>query len=520
VIWTIAKKEFLEKIFDFRVTISFVIAIILATVVSVVVGDEYATQKAKYDAMVAEAQGIGKEIKVYSQFRSEVVLPPSPLCVFSKGIDLPTPLAVPISPQRVPKYDVSLAVENPLMKVFDSLDLVTVFRILFALLAILLTFDTISGEKELGTLRLLLSSQVSRRQMLVGKAAGSIMVLAAVATVTTAFGLLTVQAFANLLFSFHQFVQASLFLVTTILYLTIFAMIGTFTSVICQRSSTSLVLALFAWFFIAVVQPEINTFLASELSPVSKLEEIQSALDQPSQAVYEEFGRLEKENASFLNDPTGYKKRFRGVHLQTGVGSAKIYPVVTDGDFPFLEYLIKQVALQRKLVDAASEEWRIYHHLYIEPLDKQLAIRRSLDNFSPAALYRRAASLFSSTDIVHYEGFFDNARKYRNECVAYLDEKGVFTSNAQLYFSRLNKADVNPVDTERRVAQYQADKNSIPWVEQQSPLDLRDAPVFRASTMSILTLIERAGSTFALMLLYLLLMAALTFHYVEKYDIR
>ena len=47
VIWVIAKKEFLQKILDFRVIISFVIAILLTLVVAFVVGQDYQTRNAE-----------------------------------------------------------------------------------------------------------------------------------------------------------------------------------------------------------------------------------------------------------------------------------------------------------------------------------------------------------------------------------------------------------------------------------------------------------------------------------------
>ncbi|MEK6572550.1 MAG: hypothetical protein AABZ61_14350, partial [Bacteroidota bacterium] len=55
-IWTVAKKEFLEKILDARVGISFLIAIALTIVTTLVVGEDYQTKKAAYDQAIAKAE--------------------------------------------------------------------------------------------------------------------------------------------------------------------------------------------------------------------------------------------------------------------------------------------------------------------------------------------------------------------------------------------------------------------------------------------------------------------------------
>ena len=69
--------------------------------------------------------------------------------------------------------------KNPLFQVFQSPDFAYVVRIIVSLLALLFVFDAVCGEKERGSLKLLLSNSVPRDTILIGKWIGGYISVAA-----------------------------------------------------------------------------------------------------------------------------------------------------------------------------------------------------------------------------------------------------------------------------------------------------------------------------------------------------
>jgi len=508
--------EFLEKILDSRVIVSFLISIALTIVVVFVVAQDYQTEITAYDTAMTDSQAELKEVKVFSQYKPDVVFPPSPLSVFSRGIDVHAPMIVKIRLDWVPRFEQSIAGSNPMMRMFDTLDLVTVLRILFALLVILLTYDSFSGEKENGTLRLVLSNPVLRNHLLYGKIVGSLLIVAAVVLVTFSVALLLVQAFSGIALTTEHYVRSLLILAVSFVYLSTFAALGTCASIWFRHSSTALAVSLLAWLIVAILQPNINNYLVAEFGSTPRLADIRPTLEKAKNSYLEELEQLQIQYKYLLADQS--KSRFfEGV---TRIGTVDIYSVVADADYEILQYLVKQTQTYRRSAQAADREWDLYRSLYLSRLDAQLHWKRLLELSSPASLFTHGVSILSRTDIDNVEDFLERARQYRQQYLAYLDQKGVFSTNAHLFFSRLRGEDLDPQATASRLAEYSRDPHRIPWIEKQSPLDLTDAPLFGARESMLIPDCKKAAATALPLILYFTLLVILAGKSVRVYDAR
>ena len=92
--------------------------------------------------------------------------------MFAQGIEQEVGQAVEVLLFEVPYQTEAITPfqsGNPYLAIFASFDLVYIFQLVLGLLAILIASETISGEKEDGTLRLMLTTNVSRAQVLAGK---------------------------------------------------------------------------------------------------------------------------------------------------------------------------------------------------------------------------------------------------------------------------------------------------------------------------------------------------------------
>ncbi|GBC81882.1 hypothetical protein HRbin10_00997 [bacterium HR10] len=152
--------------------------------------------------------------------------------------------------------------------VLRSIDLMHVAGLLLSLMAILFTYDAISGERESGTLRLVLSNGFARRMMLMSE------YLAALATLALAFipaflaWLLVVRMAGKLTFTSDEWKQLLLFLIATGLLTSIYVTAGLLVSSMARESTTSLMLGLALWVLTASLYPSLAVGSAARLRPI------------------------------------------------------------------------------------------------------------------------------------------------------------------------------------------------------------------------------------------------------------
>ncbi len=138
---------------------------------------------------------------------------------------------------------------SPLAIVVVSLASLTIF--LIPLIALLLSFDSIVGEEERGTLILLLSYPVTRGQIVLGKFCGQIGILAG----ATVFG----YGAAGVLSYFvddagaGDWVAFSILIGTSIMLGAVFVALGTLASVVVRERATAAGLAIGIWLILVLL---------------------------------------------------------------------------------------------------------------------------------------------------------------------------------------------------------------------------------------------------------------------------
>ena len=110
-------------------------------------------------------------MKTYSGGRLNVARPPNPLSIFNVGLDKRLGNEIWISHGFVPTlWDTgTYKMTNPLLNLFTSIDLVFIFEVVLSLIALIFAYDAIAGERERGTLRLVVTHPVRRGQILLAK---------------------------------------------------------------------------------------------------------------------------------------------------------------------------------------------------------------------------------------------------------------------------------------------------------------------------------------------------------------
>jgi len=177
---------------------------------------------------------------------------------------------------------------NPVLGVFGNLDLGFIVRIVLSLLAILFTYDSITGEKEKGTLRLVLSNRLPKDKLIVGKAIGGFLCLLVALFIPFILSLVILMAYPNISLAGDDWARIALIFLLFLLYISVFFMLGFFISARTHRSATSFLVLLFIWVTFVTIIPKVSVMVAAQLRPIPSANEIALKKDQFLQGLYKE----------------------------------------------------------------------------------------------------------------------------------------------------------------------------------------------------------------------------------------
>ncbi len=128
---------------------------------------------------------------------------------------------------------------NPIFSIFGTLDLAFIVKIVLSLLAILYTYDLVVGEKERGTLKLILANRVPRDRFLLGKVIGGYINLLISLVTPVILGILILLIYPDVSLSGQDWVRVGIIFLVFFLYLSVFFSLGLFVSTRSARSSSS-----------------------------------------------------------------------------------------------------------------------------------------------------------------------------------------------------------------------------------------------------------------------------------------
>ena len=181
--WTIIRKEAFENFLTLRFIIGFAASVIALGLVTYVLTQDFLLEWEIAEAAEYDQEQEIQSWEVYSQVRPTIIKQPSLLAVFGSDLGRSWGKRVFISHTRIPVFtsdETSSGTTADFLGFFYSFDFVTVVQIFISLLALLFSFDLICGEKQRGTLKLVLSNSTKRTTVYAGKFFGALLTLAPV----------------------------------------------------------------------------------------------------------------------------------------------------------------------------------------------------------------------------------------------------------------------------------------------------------------------------------------------------
>lgn len=126
-----------------------------------------------------------------------------------------------------------------------------------AVLAIFLGFDAFSGERENGTLRLLLTRPFYRDQIITGKLAGAGMIIGALLSATLVFNLGLFTIATGMIPSLSEILRLAVFMILAFVYMMSFYIATLFVSLKTRDRAFGFLIMMIVWIFISFVIPQL-----------------------------------------------------------------------------------------------------------------------------------------------------------------------------------------------------------------------------------------------------------------------
>ncbi|MDQ3819593.1 MAG: ABC transporter permease subunit, partial [Acidobacteriota bacterium] len=414
IVRAVAARELRDHLLGARFRLIVGTALVL-TLLSTLAGTfNYRAQLEQYQTSLERARQKLHEATTWSELQAVLVRPVAPLMILNSGFETRDGRIAVASNGQIPASTEDSPVGTPYLARFSELDVTTVMVYLLGLLAVLLSFDAVSGERERGTLALSFSNSLARWQVVLGKYLGGMcaLALALTASLLTA---LSVWLVSGTRFPGAEWPRVFLWLLAILIYLSAMFWIGLLISVLTRRTSSSLLAAMVTWFALVIFVPALAAFEARQLirSPSSY------ALEKEMAKLSDELEQRSAEFKKSLGEPP--ESEGFSISLEQGV-SMNFYSPETYAWW--IKYYAARAQLEREY--ALKTYNAIKESLARNRAQAEMAFK--LSALSPVAHLERVVDELTATSRDDAYNFLEAARRYRERLVAFYDANHLTTS--------------------------------------------------------------------------------------------
>ena len=255
----------LSNLLSYKFSVITILSAILILVSVFVMYRDYCLAKENYDILRSKSEN------------PPAVIPPTPLSIFAKGLEENLCRAYKVDVDWTGEIGISSTQKsvNKLFKLFTTPDLLYVVKVILSLCVMLFAYDIVCGEKEIGSLRLLLSNDLKRPILILGKWIGGFSSFILPFFIAVLLGTIFVTLSPEVDMNTRIWIKLGLFLLSSMIYLAAFFSLGLFVSCLAHRSSTSLVICLFVWAMLVFLFPNLGNILARQLVRIPTVQQLE-----------------------------------------------------------------------------------------------------------------------------------------------------------------------------------------------------------------------------------------------------
>jgi len=389
----VIRKEVLANLLSLRFTLALLMAVVLFAVGGFAYVARYQQQSEDYwkqtNENLTKFSDNARQLYKLAFHQQRFWRQPTPLTLCAEGYEryLPNAIRSSLYYTRPPSTS---GRGNFLLRRFSDIDWAFIVAVPLSFMALLFTYDSFCGEREAGTLRLMLAGSVPRYQILIGKYLGALVAFGLPLLVGLCVSLVIVVSSGKVDIAAGDWWRFLGVFLLSLLYLSVFLLLGMFVSSRVSHSVSSIVVLLLIWAGIVVLAPSFGSVVAEtsvDLPPVSAFRErVLEAMRQADRDA--EAGKYGKNAHEIWHE---------------------------DPNNP----LINPPAAARYLNTKAADIQRLWEERHGQVL-AQVEAGRRFACLSPAALYQRAAETLAGTGIGRCAALYRQARDYQETLRHYL----------------------------------------------------------------------------------------------------
>lgn len=278
---------------------------------------------------------------------------------------------------------------NFLLRQFGDLDWVFIISLPLSFMAVFLTYDSICGERESGTLRLILSRPIPRYKVLLGKYTGAMITIGVPLFVGLCVNLIIVYSSGVIELHTGGWLKMLVIVLLSILYLSIFVLLGIFVSSRMAYPTNSMVILLLIWVGLVILLPCLGRAVSdvfykapSDAVWTRKYSDMLDQLDREAKA-----GKFGKNALGYHSDPN---------HPSVNPpAAARYWKAFSDG-----------VMRQRE----EGHNQRV----------AQALAGRRFARLSPMVVYQQASEAIAGTGIHRCRNIWEQINRYRQQLKEYI----------------------------------------------------------------------------------------------------
>ncbi len=223
-----------------------------------------------------------------------------------------------------------------------------------SLLALLFTFDSISNEREQGTLRLMLANAIPRHTVLIGKFLGALVSMSIPFTLAVLVNLLVISMSSDVYLSADAWGRLGVIYFIALLYTCLFLALGLLVSARVQRSAVSLVILLLAWVTLVVFMPSTLASIAGHSSSEGRSSSFRTSLgfwerreefDTHWHEVREDERKKLQLSGEYVTQDAEQRERLREEHLKRRISQVNRARTITRlSPVTIVEHLLESFA--------------------------------------------------------------------------------------------------------------------------------------------------------------------------------
>ena len=263
-----------------------------------------------------------------------------------------------------------------------KVDWVFIICYVLSLIALLFTFDSISGEREHGTLRLMLANPIPRHTVLIGKFLGALISINIPFTLAVLINLLVISMSSAVQLDGTAWGRLGIILLIAVLYIGLFLALGLLVSARVSQSAVSLVILLLIWVtFVIFVPSTLASITGGFSSPMSR-DEFWKRRDDLYWKRWERYDTYLSE----VSEPSKIMQ-IKGKHV----------------------------------TEEATEQERLSEE-HLKQQVNQVKFARATTQISPVAISQHLFESFAGTGFERYLQFLENTKSYAQQFRAFITD--------------------------------------------------------------------------------------------------